>query len=46
MDCERCGDYTRYKDYCGHWLCDRCAQDDDDAVELVQQRAIDRDNED
>ncbi len=38
MDCESCGEYTRYRDFCGHWMCDRCADDEDAAVEAVEQR--------
>jgi hypothetical protein len=45
MDCETCGAYTRYRDFCGHWLCDRCAEDEDEAVERAQQRQIDRWND-
>lgn len=38
MDCELCGDYTRYRDFPGHWMCNRCADEEDAAVEAVEQR--------
>lgn len=39
MDCEECGAYTRYRDFCGHWLCDRCAEQDDMEAEAAERRA-------
>lgn len=38
MDCESCGEYARYKDFCGHWMCDQCAEAEDAAAEAAEKR--------